>query len=92
VENVYRLQLMNATERAQRYRVAVQGITGAAIDKATEVEVQPAQARWVTMAVRVPPQEAQAIGPGAHPIRFEVAATDDASTRVSEKSTFVVPR
>ena len=92
IENVYRLQLMNATEQAQRYRVAVQGIAGAALAEATEVDVLPAQARWVTLAVRVPPQSAQALGPGAHPIRFEVAALKDASAAVSERSTFVVPR
>ena len=92
IENVYRLQLMNATEQAQRYRVAVQGIAGAALAEATEVEVLPAQARWVTLTVRVPPQSARALGPGAHPIRFEVAALKDASAAVSERSTFVVPR
>jgi cytochrome c oxidase accessory protein FixG len=92
IENVYRLQLMNATEEEQHYRIAVQGIDGAELANAAEVDVLPAQARWVTVAVRVPPQSAQALGPGAHPIRFKVAATKDASTLVSEKSTFVVPR
>jgi cytochrome c oxidase accessory protein FixG len=93
IENVYRLQLMNATEQEQRLRVAVQGIAGAELAQATEVNVLPAQARWVTVAVRVPPQSAQALGPGAHPIRFKVAAVDDTgSTAVIEKSTFVVPR
>ena len=92
IENVYRLQLMNATERAQRLRVAVQGIPGATLAGAAEVEVLPAQARWVTVAVQVPPASAQALGPGAHPIRFQVAAAGDASGGVTEKSTFVVPR
>jgi polyferredoxin len=92
IENVYRLQLMNATEQERRYRVAVRGIAGAELAQAADVNVLPAEARWVTVAVRVPPQSAQALGPGAHPIRFEVAVVDDASTAVSEKSTFVVPR
>ncbi len=92
IENVYRLQLMNATEEAQRYRVGVQGIAGAELATATEVEVLPAQARWVTVAVRVPPQSAQALGPGAHPIRFQVLPVGDVSAAVTEKSTFVVPR
>jgi cytochrome c oxidase accessory protein FixG len=92
IENVYRLQLMNATEQAQRYRVGVQGIPGAQLASATEVELQPAQARWVTLAVRVPPESARAAGPGAHPIRFHIESTRDAATAVDEKSTFVVPR
>ena len=92
IENLYRVQLMNATERAQRYHVEVQGIPGAVIVNATDVEVQSAQARWITFAVRVSPQAAQALGAGAHPIRFEVAALGDAPARLSERSTFVVPR
>jgi cytochrome c oxidase accessory protein FixG len=92
IENVYRLQLMNATERERHYRVAVQGIAGAELMNAGEPGVLPAQARWITVAVRVPPEAARALGPGAHPIRFQVAPVDDASTVVTEKSTFVVPR
>jgi cytochrome c oxidase accessory protein FixG len=92
IENVYRLQLMNATERQQRYRIGVTGITGAQLNGSAEVDVLPAQARWVTLAVRVPPDAARALGPGAHPIRFQVADAHDAATLVNEKSTFVVPR
>jgi cytochrome c oxidase accessory protein FixG len=92
IENVYRLQLMNATEQAQRYRVGVQGLPGLQLAQATEVEVLPAQARWVTVAVQVPPQPAQGLAPGSHPIRFEVAAVGDDAGRVSERSTFLIPR
>ena len=92
VENLYRLQLMNATEQPQRYRVDVQGVADAVLASSGAVEVQPAQSRWVTLAVRVPPQRASALGAGAHPIRFEVATASDPSAKVSERSTFVVPR
>jgi len=92
VENLYRLQLMNATEQPQRYHVGVHGIEGAALAGAGIVDVLPAQARWVTLAVRVPPEAARALGAGAHPIRFEVVAGSDAAAVVSERSTFVVPR
>lgn len=89
IENIYRLQLMNATEQSQRYTIDVHGIAGAALAESVPVEVLPAQARWVTLAVRVPPQSTQALGPGAHPIRFEVSGGSDT---VTEKSTFIVPR
>ena len=92
IENLYRLQLMNATEQKQRYRIELQGIPGAVLANASEVDVEPAQARWVTVAVRVPPTAAQALGVGAHPIRFEVVPLGAAAAKVSERSTFVVPR
>ncbi|HJV60739.1 MAG TPA: cytochrome c oxidase accessory protein CcoG, partial [Albitalea sp.] len=92
IENVYRLQLMNATERSQHYRVKVEGIAGAELAQAAEVDVAPAEARWITVAVRIPPQSAKALGPGAHPLRFEVKAAGDDAASVREKSTFVVPR
>ncbi|HEY2978589.1 MAG TPA: cytochrome c oxidase accessory protein CcoG [Burkholderiaceae bacterium] len=92
IENLYRLQLMNATERTQRYRAAVQGIAGAELHPAAVVELQSAQARWITVAVRVPPEQAQALGAGAHPIRFEIVPLDAGARAVVEKSTFVVPR
>jgi len=94
IENVYRLQLMNATEQPRRYRIGVAGIAGAELASATEVSLQPAEARWVTLAVRVPPQSARALGPGAHPIQFQIGRSDAAedTTTIAEKSTFVVPR
>jgi len=94
IENVYRLQLMNATEQPRRYRIGVAGIAGAELASATEMSLQPAEARWVTLAVRVPPQSARALGPGAHPIQFQIGRSDAAedTTTIAEKSTFVVPR
>ena len=92
IENLYRLQLMNATEKSQRYHLEAQGIPGAVLVDASDVAVEPAQARWITLAVRVSPQAAKALGAGAHPIRFEVVALGAATARVSERSTFVVPR
>jgi cytochrome c oxidase accessory protein FixG len=92
IENVYRLQLMNATEQAQRYRVAVAGLAGAQIAGVSEVEVPPAQARWLTLAVRVSPETARSAGPGVHPIRFEIVGADSPQATLVEKSTFVVPR
>lgn len=100
VENVYRLQLMNASEATRRVRVSVDakmggkaaGIDGASLAAPVEVELGPAEARWVTVAVRVPHASAQRAGPGAHPIAFSIVAADRAGAAVTEKSTFVVPR
>jgi len=96
VENVYRLQIMNATEQPQRYRVGVKGLSGIVLDGADTLEVLPAQARWTSVAARVPPQTAASSGPGAHPIEFEIQRLnqepDAPVARTVEKSTFVVPR
>jgi cytochrome c oxidase accessory protein FixG len=95
VENVYRLQVMNATELPQRYRIAVAGIAEASLASVAEVEVGPTQSRWVPVNVQVPPKAAQTLGPGAHVMRFEITRLQEghsATAVVTEKSTFVVPR
>ncbi|WP_164962147.1 cytochrome c oxidase accessory protein CcoG [Rubrivivax sp. JA1026] len=96
IENLYRLQVMNATESPQRYRVRAEGLAGMVIDGQPEFDVESAGARWVTIALRVPPQTATQAGPGAHTIQFHVDrlpdARDPSSVVASENSTFVVPR
>ena len=99
IENVFRLQIMNATERPQRYRIGVRGMPGIEIEKAPAIDLASAEARWVTLNVRVPPEAASRAGPGAHEIHFQIeligTAADgqlSAGAAVSEKSTFVVPR
>jgi len=62
------------------------------------IELGPAEARWMPLALRVAPETAASQRPGAHPIRFTitVVGTGDApaagATRVVEASTFVLPR
>ncbi len=94
IENVYRVQLMNATEAAQQFRIEVDGLQGAVITSSQAVEVGATQARWVPVAVQITPQAAQALGGGAHPMRFRIALQEAGRTvaEVNEKSTFVVPR
>jgi cytochrome c oxidase accessory protein FixG len=94
IENVYRLQIMNATEQAQHYRVGVSGIAGIALASDPGLDIGPAEARWVTLQVQVPPESALQAGEGAHPIEFQVErlADDVPSVQVHEKSTFIVPR
>jgi len=95
IENGYSLQLMNASEQPQRYSVRVSGLAAAQIVGRAEVEVGPAQSRWLPLAVQIPPEAAAQTGPGAHAINFEIerhAPAADAVVRVTEKSTFVIPR
>jgi polyferredoxin len=95
IENGYRLQVMNATESPQRYRVEVGGIDGATAVGRVEVELGPAEARWLPLAVQIPAESAARLAPGVHPIRFSIerqAHDADPPAVVTEKSTFVIPR
>ncbi|MCY4747245.1 cytochrome c oxidase accessory protein CcoG [Pelomonas sp. UHG3] len=92
VENVYRLQIMNATEAPQRYRLEADGLPGLVLSQATTVDIGPAEARWVAVGLRLPPEIAQGLKSGAHPVHWRVVRLGDAAEAVNEKSTFVVPR
>lgn len=88
LENVYRLQLMNATEEPQRYRIVAEGLPGLEVVSTTEMDVGPAESRWVAVRLQIPYGSA---APGSHPIQFGIeSASGDA--RVREKSVFLVPR
>jgi cytochrome c oxidase accessory protein FixG len=88
LENVYRLQVMNATEQPQHYRISVEGLPGLAVVTEPEVVVGAAESRWVAVRLQLPYGTAE---PGSHPIHFGIAQADGAA-RVSEKSVFLVPR
>ena len=90
LENVYRLQIMNATEAPQRYRISASGLEGltvAAEDRETEVDAT--QARWVPVRLRLPYGAAAA---GSHTVHFTVEAQGGVPARVVEKAAFQVPR
>jgi polyferredoxin len=88
VENVYRLQVMNVSERPHRYRLSVTGLEGIQLVGENVVAVEPAKTASFTYAVRVPPDAAPK---GSHTIYFDVKAEDDAKIAVHEKTTFLMP-
>ncbi|WP_312564544.1 cytochrome c oxidase accessory protein CcoG [Comamonas sp.] len=88
LENVYRLQVMNATEQVQTYSVSVKGLEGIAMAEGDTVEVDSAQTRGVAVRVQIPYGTA---APGSHPIEFEITA-QSGKGHVLEKSVFLVPR
>ncbi len=96
IENVYRMQVMNSMESPQRFRIEVSGVPGAQVTAPrAEVQVGPTEARWVPVAVQIPPESAASLGAGVHPLRFTITRLADAAggaVEVREKSTFVVPR
>jgi len=88
LENVYRLQIMNATEQTQRYRIAASGMVGLVVWPDEPVEVEPAQSRWVAVRLQVPYGSAAA---GSHTVHFDLRSADGGA-QVSEKAVFLVPR
>ena len=88
VENVYRLQVMNATEDKQLYQLRVTGMSGVKLVSESLVDVDAASSRWVPVRVQAPPDAAT---PGSHPMTFLITA-QPSGAEVAEKSVFLVPR
>jgi cytochrome c oxidase accessory protein FixG len=88
IENVYRLQIMNATESLQNVHISVSGIHAIEVASDPNVSIEATQSRWVAVRVQIPYEGAE---PGSHKIKFEISARDPAS-EVSEQSVFIVPR
>ena len=82
LENVYRLQIMNATEQPQRYRISAAGLEGLALASEAEVAVGPAESRWVAVRLQIP------YGSGRSPARIRSISTSPPSraTRTSARS------
>ena len=88
IENVYRLQIMNATESQQSYTVSVDGMPDMMAEPKGAITIEPAQAKWVVMQVLAP---VDGVEPGSHPIHFVIEASGGGG-KLREKSTFFVPR
>ncbi|MDR6214877.1 cytochrome c oxidase accessory protein CcoG [Paracidovorax wautersii] len=88
LENVYRLQIMNATEGPQRYRITARGLPGLEVASEAEVAIDAAESHWVSVRLQIPYGSAD---PGSHPVYFEVQALER-KDQVAEKSVFLVPR
>lgn len=92
IENVYRLQFMNAAEQTLSFELQVDGLPGLALVTEPQLEVGATESRWVSVRLQLPYDAAPA---GAHPIHFRIESrsTDGQSVgRLSEKTMFLVPR
>ena len=88
IENVYRLQVMNATESTQNYRITATGLPGLVLASENTVSVNATESRGVTVTLQLPYEGAKA---GSHEIHFEVESINSPG-HVTEKSVFLVPR
>lgn len=88
VENVYRLQITNASEKPETYRISVEGIKGLSIASDGIFTVGPAESRMVAVSLQI---EDGSIKSGSHPIEFEIEAASS-KEEISEKSIFYMSR
>ena len=89
IENVYRLQIMNTTERPRVYEIGVSGLEDIHIDGNLRFEVEGATGRMVPLKVRVH-VEREHVRPGTYPIEFRVSAVGVPGEMVREKSVFIM--
>jgi len=88
IENVYRLQIMNATEERQLMRLSVRGMDGIEVASDPLIEVLPTEVRTVAARIQLPP----GADSGSHRIVLRVQSQTYPALRVDEKTTFLVPR
>jgi len=92
IENVYRLQIMNAAEKPLNFKLEAEGLQGLRIVTETDVQVPATESRWVSVRLQLPYDAAQ---PGSHPIHFLIQSYEEGRQvvgQIEEKSVFLVPR
>jgi cytochrome c oxidase accessory protein FixG len=92
IENVYRLQIMNAAEKTLHFKLETEGLPGLRIVTETDVLVPATESRWVSVRLQLPYDAAK---PGSHPIHFHIQSYEEGQQvvgRIEEKSVFLVPR
>jgi len=88
IENIYRLQVMNATERERQFKIEARGMPGLVTILDGDPKVAAAASLWVPVRIQVPADGG--LAPGSHPIEFDIQADD--GERLHEKSVFLIPR
>ena len=89
LENVYRLQVMNATESPHRYRIAVEGLPGIRIASEPVIDMAAATTQTFPVRIRVPAGDS---AEGSRKILISVTAEDGSGLAVREKAVFLFPR
>ncbi len=86
IENTFRLQVMNTSERAHGYVLSATGLPGLAIDSESTFELPGATTRSVLVRLRARPED---IPPGSNKISIGVKSVDDPGVEVEEKTVFL---
>ncbi|MYM29333.1 cytochrome c oxidase accessory protein CcoG [Duganella sp. CY15W] len=89
IENVYRLQIMNTSEKAHLYKIEVGGLPTLAQATADHVMVEATETKAYPVRLRVAHGTGQT---GSNKIQVTLTAVDDPSLHVKESAVFIVPR
>ena len=93
IENVYRLQIMNGTEQAQDFAVAVTGLSGLGMATPAVLHVPPTGIGTLPVRLTLSPDMAEPYQGHSSPIVFEISMVQNGTQKIArEKSTFFVPR
>jgi polyferredoxin len=87
VENVYRLQIMNAAESPRVFHIQASGMPTLKVAGESFFAVEGAGTRMVPVRLRVAGSDARQ---GSHRIEFEVGAVEEPRVSVRERSVFLV--
>jgi cytochrome c oxidase accessory protein FixG len=90
VDNNFHVQLVNASEEARSFTLAVEGLDGIHLAQPVTMHVPAAAAAGAMVTVTVAAGPATA-GHGAQPFRFVVVDSADARVQVVEKARFWLP-
>jgi len=88
IENIYRLQVTNATETPAQYKIEAIGIKGLTVAKKKTFNVEPTQTRSVPVSLQLPDGSIES---GSHQVKFRVISLTTQET-VEEPSIFYMPR
>jgi cytochrome c oxidase accessory protein FixG len=88
VENVYGLQITNATELPQTYRISATGLDGLSVASKREFTVDAAASRMFPVSLQILDGS---ISAGSHRVMFQIEALGT-HEHISEKSTFYMSR
>jgi len=91
VQNVYRLQIMNTSERPRQFRISVSGLDDLQlISEPQPISIEAAGMRMVPVRLRVDKRQTS---PGANRIVFTVQTVgSDEHIVITEKATLIAPR
>jgi cytochrome c oxidase accessory protein FixG len=93
IENIYRLQIMNGTERLQTYSVTVHGLDGLTLVTPSELTVPATGISSLTVRLTLTAEATQNHRGKAMPIMFRIeTSSQDKAMAAEEKSTFVIPQ
>lgn len=87
LENTYRIQILNSSEKTRRFRIIVTGLPDLKLDTDTPLPVEIIATGMKEIAIRIdsPPEQ---ITNTSYPIYLTIEAEDDNTIRATQKTTF----